>query len=83
MQLLQSEMIKIKKHPPINKDEDEGGEEETKTRMDEPLIDQEVQTHSFSSSLLLNLYIGHFLARWGARFLYFLDPFLSILMFSC
>ncbi|KAL8517147.1 hypothetical protein ACS0TY_015384 [Phlomoides rotata] len=59
-------MIKIKKDPPINKDRDDE-EEETEPRMDEPLIDQEVQTHSFSSPLLLNLYIGHFLARWGAR----------------
>ncbi|KAL7095201.1 hypothetical protein ACP275_10G009200 [Erythranthe tilingii] len=37
--------------------------------MDEPLLDQEQQQHNptFSSSLLLNLYVGHFLARWGAR----------------
>ncbi|KAK6164789.1 hypothetical protein DH2020_001653 [Rehmannia glutinosa] len=32
--------------------------------MNEPLLDQ---PPSFSSSLLLNLYVGHFLARWGAR----------------
>ncbi|KAH6776814.1 iron regulated 2 [Perilla frutescens var. frutescens] len=31
--------------------------------MDEPLIEQA----EYSSSLLINLYIGHFLARWGAR----------------
>ncbi|KAI3474256.1 hypothetical protein Pfo_029044 [Paulownia fortunei] len=28
---------------------------------------QEEQPPSFSSSLLVNLYVGHFLARWGAR----------------
>ncbi|KAK6118226.1 hypothetical protein DH2020_048012 [Rehmannia glutinosa] len=32
--------------------------------MNVPLLDQ---PPSFSSSLLLNLYVGHFLARWGAR----------------
>ncbi|XP_042052633.1 solute carrier family 40 member 2-like isoform X1 [Salvia splendens] len=26
-----------------------------------------VQTHSFPSSSVLNLYVGHFLARWGSR----------------
>ncbi|XP_042015608.1 solute carrier family 40 member 2-like [Salvia splendens] len=26
-----------------------------------------LQTHSFPSSSLLNLYVGHFLARWGSR----------------
>lgn len=71
---MQLPQIKIKKDPPVNKDkyEDDDEEEEKETRMDVPLIVEEVQTHSFSSSLLLNLYIGHFLARWGARFLHFL-----------
>ncbi|KAL0338113.1 UNVERIFIED_CONTAM: Solute carrier family 40 member 2 [Sesamum angustifolium] len=36
--------------------------------MNEPLLDvEEQQPPSFSSSLLVNLYVGHFLARWGAR----------------
>ncbi|KAI3474255.1 hypothetical protein Pfo_029043 [Paulownia fortunei] len=35
--------------------------------MNEPLLDQDEQPPSFSSSLLVNLYVGHFLARWGAR----------------
>lgn len=30
-------------------------------------FDEEEQTPTFPSSLLLNLYLGHFLARWGAR----------------
>ncbi|KAL3617434.1 hypothetical protein CASFOL_037755 [Castilleja foliolosa] len=32
----------------------------------EPLLDQAQQPLSFSSTLLFNLYAGHFLARWGA-----------------
>lgn len=41
--------------------------------MDEALIEQE--EYSSSSSLLVKkLYVGHFLARWGARF-FILDLF--------
>ncbi|KAL6574529.1 hypothetical protein OROMI_011814 [Orobanche minor] len=32
-----------------------------------PWFDQEEQPPTLSSSLLVNLYMGHFLARWGAR----------------
>ncbi|PIN19700.1 Iron transporter [Handroanthus impetiginosus] len=35
--------------------------------MNEPSLDEEQGQPSFSSSLLVNLYVGHFLARWGAR----------------
>lgn len=38
--------------------------------MEEPLLGEE-ERETFSSSLLLNLYVGHFLARWGARFKFF------------
>lgn len=35
--------------------------------MNEPLLSEERSTPSFPSSLLIYLYVGHFLARWGAR----------------
>ncbi|KAL2557846.1 Solute carrier family 40 member 2 [Forsythia ovata] len=35
--------------------------------MNEPLLCEERSTPSFPSSLLIYLYVGHFLARWGAR----------------
>lgn len=45
------------------KKEEDG--DDTETTMEE--FDEEEQTPAFPSSLLLNLYLGHFLARWGAR----------------
>ncbi|EYU41976.1 hypothetical protein MIMGU_mgv1a019987mg [Erythranthe guttata] len=58
MQQLHSERgTKIEKNP-IE-------EEEEEITMKE--FDKEEQPLTFSSSLLLNLYVGHFLSRWGAR----------------
>lgn len=60
-------------------------EEDIETSMitsEEPLLlpnSHQHQTANFSSILLFYLYLGHFLARWGARF-YFLF-FLLICMF--
>jgi len=45
--------------------------EESITLTREPFLAQEQQT---SSSLINHLYIGHFLARWDARFSFHLSP---------
>lgn len=47
----------------------------------EPLLSPPPSLQPLSSSLLRCLYIGHFLARWGARFLLFICYFRWIPLF--
>jgi len=52
-------------------EKEESDMEESITLTREPLLPEQQQT---PSSLINHLYIGHFLARWDARFFFHLSP---------